>query len=64
MGGRPISFVKKSCGPLSSRGNYNDVLILYKSLNGKVVCPKLLKKINFRVPLMNTRTQNTFHIET
>jgi len=54
-----------SCGltPLSTRRDYNDNLFHYKLLNGKVVCPKLLNKINIRIPEMNTRTKNTLHIE-
>lgn len=47
---------------LQSRRIARDLKMLFNILNGKVICPVLLGRINFHVPSRSTRRRVPFHI--
>ena len=47
---------------LSARRDFAGVVFLYKLLNNELDSPTLLSNINVHVPVVNTRTNNTFYL--
>ena len=45
---------------LEQRRDYYDLSFLFKLISGKIVCPIILSRLNFRIPLHSTRSQDMF----
>lgn len=58
----PIDFVRNHLNlpTLEKRRTDNDLIFLYKILNNLCSCPKLLEKINLRIPSGSLRHNNLF----
>jgi phage-related holin len=47
---------------LATHRKYNDIVFMYKLLNGMIDCSEFLSLIGFKVPTFNTRNILSFHI--
>ena len=45
---------------LEQRRDYYDLSFLFKLISGKIVCPIILSRLNFRIPSHSTRFQDMF----
>ena len=45
---------------LEQRRDYHDISFLLKLVSGKILCPKIPSRLNFRIPSHNTRSLDMF----
>jgi len=48
--------------PLKSRRLLNDMIFLFKLVNGEIDCPDVLSQVNFNIPQRQTRNKTLFYL--
>ena len=48
--------------PLTTYRKYNDIVFMYKLINGMIDCPEFLSLIGFKVPVFNSRNILSFYV--